>query len=834
MASTIVYLSDCTPLYTTLGAPARISSVNGYPLHRAVQLDWQLPPNSDKIVVDSYIIRYKLTSAPETHVLNEFVSFFPTFTVTGLSNGVSYDFWVVAKNRFGESPHSPTISVIPGSPPSACQLVRRAYHSTTVGDGIQDSSGGSGLQKVGIEFTPGITQNGASALTFTAKYTRLAGGTDSAMTDLSYVQVYSVQSSEYMLDASGQRAVNSLGIKGNYLRKEIIPPTGLTGGSNAFQSGNYRFQVFSSNIYGISPVPELSFNIYLYSNADANAAGAMIPRFTAPTLASYTTPANGGIIAVDPSNQVFRFRWKQYRGTGTGSTGGSDAYTGWSYRIQYTDDKDNWYYPPLIQGVNVSAYYPEYTRNYDRTSSGWDSPDFEYFIDISRNVVNGRRYYVRYCVVNANGDTSEYTQVTSDNLSLVSCIPGKLPNPPPIFRASSADRLVRLYFDWNTRPPSLDVTGGLPILDYRIERYNVIRVNGVVVSVSTEPEIIYENVIGPYMEDKYEIVFNGFEYEYHIFARNAFGYSSTFSSVRAVPYFPSDVVRNVGSSVALGQITLSWDEPETLDIETPIVQYYIEYKIYTLYNISDIPVGNILGDFTGVTTISNTFQDMNKILVDDTLWDRIPGTPSALYTYSTNRSYTVVGLLNNTAYVFRVAAVTQDIARRKIIGLRKVIASNSPYLPRPVIIGKAPSALTNIEFVNGNGSVTVTWSSNDINNTEGIIRFIVDYDIAPSETGYSQRQTFEYQPSVVFNDGSSSVTFRIIVTGLSNNVTQRPDTRTNSYVMKIYAENSVSFTNEENKVKLHEIVQYTDIYERISFTRVLRPMTVPSVISEIR
>jgi hypothetical protein len=824
-SSSIIYLSDCTPLYTTLGAPERITSVVGTPLHRYVRLEWQLPPNSDKVVIDSYIIRYKLTTAPTTHVLNEFVSFFPSFTVSGLSNGVSYDFWVVAKNRFGESPHSPTISVVPGSAPSACQVVRRAYHSTTAGDGIQDISG---AQKVGIEFTPGITQNGAAALTFTAKYTRLSGGPDSAMTDISYIQVYSVQSNEYMLDVSGQRAINSIGFKGNYLRKEILPPTGLLGWS----SGNYRFQVFSSNIYGSSPVPDLSFNVYLYSNADANDP-VMVPRFTAPTLASYTPSANGGIIAVDASNTSFRFRWKQYRGSGTGSTGDA-SYNGWSYRIQYTDDKDNWYYPVLNPGDPNSAYYPEYTRAYDRTSPDATTPDFEYSIVIHQNVVNGRRYYVRYCVVNANGDTSEYTQVTPDNLSIVSCIPGKLPNPPPIFRASSADRMVRLYFDWNTRPPSINVTGGLPILDYRIERYDVIRVNGNVVSISNEPAIVYNNVIGPYMEDTYDIVFNGFEYEYHVFARNAFGYSATYSSVRAIPYFPSDVVRNVGSSVSLGQITLSWDEPETIDIETPIVQYYIEYKLYTLYNISDIPAGNIIGGVTGETTISNTFQDMNRILVDDTLWDKIPGTPTGIYTFSTLRSYTVSGLFNNTAYVFRIAAVAQDVARRKIIGLRKVIASNSPYLPRPVIIGKAPTGLINIEFVNGDGTVTITWSSNDIQNTEEIIRFIVDYDIAPGEAVYSQRQTFDYAPSVVFNDGSTSVSFRIIVTGLNNNVAQRPDTETNSYVMKIYAENSVSFTNDENKVRVHEIYRYTNTYENVKFTRVLRPMTGPSVILEIR
>lgn len=819
MTSSIVYLSDCTPLYTTLGAPERITSVVGIPLFRSARLDWQVPPNSDKILVDSYIVRYKLTGAPITHVLNELLVFFPTAIIGGLTNGVSYDFWVVAKNRFGESPHSPTISVIPGSAPSACQIVRRAFHSTITGDGINDSF----PQKVGVEFTPSITQNGSQSLTFTVKYTRLNGG--GLMTDVSYIQVYSVQSNEYVLDISGQVAINTIGIKGNYIRKEIIPPTGSIG----FQSGNYRFQAFSSNIYGISQDPDLSFNIYLYSNTDANnPMNGLIPRFTAPTFASYSIPENGGIVSIDASDSLFRFKWKQYRGAGTGSTG-VNAYSGWSYRIQYTDDKDNWYYPPATLNLANTAYYPEYTREYDRTSVGSDNPNFEYVIDISHNVVNGRRYYVRYCVVNALGDTSEYTQVTSNNLSLVSCIPGKLPNPPPIFRASSSDRKVSLYFDWFTRPPSFNVTGGLPILDYRIERYDVYRSNGII-TVSSVPSIIYNNLTGTFFEDTYEIIFNGSEYEYHVYSRNAFGYSSSYSSVRAIPFFPSDVVRNVTYSVDIGQVTLMWDPPETIEAEAPIIEYYIEYKIFTLYNISDIPAGNILGITSDPNTISNTSQDMMLILVDDALWDKIPGNPVGTFTNSLQRSYTVRNLINGTAYVFRIAAVTQDVARRKIIGLRKVIASNNPYLPRPVIVGRVPSKITNVEYFNSDSKIIINWTSTDISNNEGIIRFVVDYDIAPSETGYSQRQTFEYNNSVVFNDGSTSVSFQITVVGLSNNVTQRPDSRTNSYVMKIYAENSVGFTNEENKVKLHEL-SYTEIYENITLFRVVRPRTIPSIVT---
>ena len=830
MASSIIYLSDCTPLYTTLGAPSRIPLVTGTPLQHSVRLEWSQPPNSENVPVDSYIVRYKLTGSPITQTLNETLTFFPSIVIAGLSNGVSYDFWIVAKNRFGESPHSPTISVIPGSEPSSSQIVRRAYHSTVAGDGID----GSNPQKVGLEFTPPLTQNGAPALTFTVKYTLINGGGSGGgvLTDVSYTEIYSVQTNETLLDASGAPAIITSGVKGNYIRKEIIPTTGALI-PTAFQSGNYRFEVFSRNIYGTSAAPDLSFVLYLYSNTDANTN--TVARFTTPTFSSYSNPSNGDISGVVPGDSTFRFTWRQYRGPGTGSTGAT-AYTGWSYRIQYTDDKDNWYYPRLSPSLSDTAKFPEYTRAYDTTSSGSENTGFEYFIDISRNVFNGRRYYVRYCIVNALGDTSQYTEVTTTNLSVVSCVPGKLPNPPPIFRASNADRLVRLYFDWTIRPPSLEVTGGLPILNYRIERYNVSRTNnGGNPAIIVGTLVVFDNILGPYYEDRLETR-NGLEYEYRVYSRNAFGISAGFTSVSAIPSRPSDVVRNViMESVDSGQITLSWTQPNFIEPEMPVVQYYIEYKEYNIFDVSNIPLGNIVGPISNPITLSNTVQDMNSILVNDALWAKLTTTVVGIFTNSLNLSYTIRDLINNKPFVFRIAAVTQDRARRKIIGLAKVIGLNNPYLQRPVIIGRVPDRLRNVTYTNLDSAVSITWSSSDINNTEErIIRFIVDYDIATNDTVYSQRQTFEYLNSVLFNDGSTNVSFNVVVVGLNNNVVERPDTRTNSYNMKIYAENSIGFTNEENKVKLQQEITLTDAFETLTVPRRVRPRTIPAIISEIR
>ena len=818
MSSSIIYLSDCTPLYTTLGAPGRITEVIFTPLKSAVRLEWSPPPNTENILVDSYIIRYKLSGAPLTQTLGELVSFFTTITVPGLINGDLYDFWVVAKNRFGESPHSPTVTVAPGAAPSPSQIVRRAYHSTIAGNDIDIAK----PQKVGLEFTPPLIQNGASPLVFTIKYTRIPGGGGGGA-DISYVVTDSVQTTQIMRDASNNLAIKTTGVKGNYIRKEITPPTG----DSNFVDGLYRFEVFTNNIYGISAAPDLSFVVQLYPRSPPQ-----FERFTAPSFASYSIPANAGAVSVVASDLSIQFRWKQYRGTGAGT--GADAYLGWSYRIQYTDDKDYWYYPPVSVGAPNTAKFPEYTRAYDRVSPGAGTADFEYSIDISRNLVNGRRYYVRYCVVNAAGDTSEYTQVTDTNLALTSGVPGKLPPPPPIFRASTDDRLVRLYFNWAESgvPPSLDETGGLPILDYRIERYTVSR-DGGIFTISPEPNAIFENVAGPFYEDQFDIRVNGIEYYYRIFSRNAFGISTLYTSVTAVPTRQSDIVWGVTSAVNSGQITLEWNEPNEPDEDTPIIQYFIEYRVYDIFSIPATLTGNIVGALSGQNTVTTTIQDMNSILVNDLLWASLTTTVVKLFTNSTNLSYTIRDLINNKPYVFRVAAVTQDRLRRKLVGLMNVIGDNSPYLPRPTIIGKVPARMANVEYINGDGSVTIKWTNTDVRNTEGIIRYIVDYRIALSGSEYS-RQTFEYANSVAFNDGTSAVFFIVYVTGLNNNVPSRVDTRNNSYEMTIYAENSVGYTNATDRIDLHEDLIFTDIYEGLSVPRVVRPRTIAGVSLEMR
>jgi len=828
MSSSIVFLSDCTPLYTTLGAPERIVSVSSYPLDLSVRLEWQLPPNSNEVSIDAYIVRYGKYGAPGNLINGYITVFLPTVVIPNLENGVLYSFWVSAKNRFGESPLSPTVSSYAGAAPSPIQIVRRSYHAST--------------QNVGIEFTPPVNNKGDIPATFTIKYRLMNGNNNYDPRDISFTQVESVQPYEQIKDASNNSALNTNGVKGNFIRKEVvIPGGGGGGGGGGFVPGRYRFTVMSTNIYGTSAASDTYFDIDL---------PAMTGTFSvrAPSFAYRRSPPasglpNGDIYSITPFDGMFRFRWYKYIDIVNNAP--PPTYIGWVYRIQYTDNKDYWYYPSPVGGAGVGAgvgaCYPEYTVPYNAAT---DASGI-HTLDISMCVINGRRLYVRYCVVDASGDASEYTQITDTNLDKTAVIPGKAPNPPPIFNAAVDDRLVRLYFNWTTRPPSLDLTGGYPILDYRIDRYKVNRNDGI---YTEDFDATFTDIIGPFYEDTYDIRINGIEYLYRIYTRTSFGYSINYNSITAIPSRKSDIVHDVVASVGNNQITLEWLAPNNIDPGMPISQYYIEYRIYDIYSIYDIssvqviPTSNIVGVLINSPNIGNNIQDMNAILVNDALWSKLKTTVSKIYTLSLNRSYTITDLINNTPYVFRVAAVTIDRVRRKLVGLMQVISRNSPYLSHPTIIGVVPSRLTNVVFTNLNQSVKIEWNSADITNSQNIIRFHVDYRIAGSDVRVPYlRQSFEYLNGLLYKDTAAAY-FSVVVVGLENIVLTRPATNSDSYEIFVFAENSVGFTNTNDKVKLHDLrdtstnlpILLNSSYENLSIRKYVRPMNIPNIIIEQR
>ena len=460
-----------------------------------------------------------------------------------------------------------------------------------------------------------------------------------------------------------------------------------------------------------------------------------------------------------------------------------------------------------------------------------------YSIDVVNKIFNGTRYYFRYCIVNADGDCSPYTISNSSNYSITSTIPGKIPEPPDIFNAIAGDRSVSLYFSWKSFPPGIDKTGGYPILDYKIDRYIVITDNN---GNTTESfDIAINNIVGPFYQDT-NITRNGILYKYLVYSRNSIGYSLRHNYITSCPIQQCDVVNNVFSTVNNNQITLLWTPPNNININTPIVQYYIQYRIFDISNDGPlVPPQNLQGSLTISSTIRRNIDDMNSILVDDTLWAKLTTPIRSIYTNSTTPSYTINDLVNGEAYVFRIGAVTQNILGYNLIGYMQNFTGRTPYLLHPIIIGKVPIKIRledDLYFTNDNENININWSSNDMfNNNEKINNFIIAYRIYDTDISNSVIIKYNYDSCVIrYDDNLQRIYFNISITGLSNNVPSRPNTNSHSYDITLYAENTIGYTNEYDRVNLNILFDPStnplyDNYYNLPIARYIRPRSIPNV-----
>jgi hypothetical protein len=786
--SKLIFLSDCTPVYYILGSPSKITQITLQRINGGVVLMWYPPENSTDIPINNYIIRYGKTGDPADMINGYVTTSLATVTITGLLNGVSYRFWVSASNNVGEGVLSDPQSIDAGAVPEPISLVRRAYHSTISTPPI------SNLQKVGIEFVPPLNYNGRAPTTYTITYS-LVNDINAPVTTLTTPVNDDTSLNEIMVDQSSKTIYNMNGFKGNYVRRVIDIP-------NDIITGNYIFTVYSTNIYGRSSASLQTIIIQLNSS---------VSRFIAPSL---TLPSDD-IIEVTPADKRITFKWKQTAIPAATQVSGVN----WKYRIQYTDDNKYWYYP------NTNPIYREFDISYDNTKL----PGIGiYSVDISRNVMNGTRYYVRYCIVNPEGDASQYTLSNDTNITITSTIPGVLPSPPDIFNATVGDRTVNLYFSWINFPPGIDKTGGYPIIDYRIDRCEVI--NGNIVN-GANLDVSFSNITGPFFSDFNSIRRNGTQYQYRVYTRTLLGYSTLYKSVIAIPVRQSDIVHDILSNVNTNSITLEWQPPTYPEPGMPIVQYHIQYRIFDL-SFSVLPPNNIIGTFTNNFIVDKNINDMNSIYVNDDLWSRLNTTVRTVNTGSIRLSYTITDLVDFEAYVFRIAAITQDSTRRNLIGLMQIIGDNSPYLPHPTIIGKVPSGVTdNINFINGDRQINILWTNTDILNTEKIINFIVEYKIY-GDTAVTKRK-FNYNYCVSYYS-DNRVYFSVYITGLSNNI--NTISNSHSYDITVYAENTVGYTNISARLRLNDLTDsfndgINDRYENIyNIPRYVRPGTIPSII----
>jgi hypothetical protein len=115
-----VYIANNYSVRSVPDAPSNLIAIPG---DEEVILTWDAPYAGGSIITD-YVVEYKDNEDIEWIVFTDGVSATTGATVTGLTNGILYDFRVKAENNVGFSAYSSTVSSMPGrvsSPPQNLQ-----------------------------------------------------------------------------------------------------------------------------------------------------------------------------------------------------------------------------------------------------------------------------------------------------------------------------------------------------------------------------------------------------------------------------------------------------------------------------------------------------------------------------------------------------------------------------------------------------------------------------------------------------------------------------------------------------------------------------------------
>ncbi|QQS22775.1 fibronectin type III domain-containing protein [bacterium] len=136
---------------TVPGAPTSLGASRG---DTQIGLSWSAPASNGGTAITDYIVEYKLSSEPTTwSTFNDGTSTSTTATITGLTNGLSYDFRVKAVNIIGTGTASGTATKTPGPP--------------TAPDAPTGVSAEGGNTQATVSFSPPVDNGGASITSYT-------------------------------------------------------------------------------------------------------------------------------------------------------------------------------------------------------------------------------------------------------------------------------------------------------------------------------------------------------------------------------------------------------------------------------------------------------------------------------------------------------------------------------------------------------------------------------------------------------------------------------------------------------------------------------------------
>ena len=480
-----------------------------------VRLAWGMFENNDVVLVERY--EYQVDDGEWTSTrLNRWV------TVTGLTNGRSYTFGVRAVNARGEGP-AETVTATPALAPSA---------------------------PLNLQAEPG---DGQVRLTWDVPES--SGG-------------LAIDEYEYRVDHGG--GWTSVGLD------RRVTVTELTNGQPLINGRSYTFEVRAVNTHGdgeaatVTATPALTPSmprnlraapgdreVTLTWDAPESAGGLDIERY------EYQVDGSGDWVPVAGSDRrvkvpgltngrsyTFEVRAVNAHGDGEAATVTATPALSPSAPLDLTatpgdgEVRLTWKAPESAGGFGIERYEYRIDRG-----GGWTSVDLDLQVTVMKlkndqPLINGRSYTFEVRAVNAHGNGEAAT---------VTATPALPPSVPLNLRAAPGDGQVTLTWD----APESD--GGLDIerYEYRVDG------SGDWTSVRLDLQV---TVMG---------LTNGQLYEFEVRAVNAHD-NGEAATETATPALPPSAPRNLRAAPGNGEVTLTWDMPES--VGGLAIDYY-EYRV---------------------------------------------------------------------------------------------------------------------------------------------------------------------------------------------------------------------------------------------------------------
>jgi titin len=768
--------SDVIPA-TVPTKPRNVASVS----HDAeVWLSWDAPSNDGGVRVVSYLVTAAVdgvavdppatcsVSAPLTACI-----------VSGLTNGTAYTFTVVAINSVGSSLDSvPTSAITPAGAPAAPTDISAITgdHQITVSWTAPTVTNGSDVVEYLIQYSTNDTQWSEPIHTGSAATTRVVTGLDNG---ISYTFRVAARNISFA----------SVGPNGT-ATAPVIPagtpdaPTGLDG---VPYFGGAQLTWTAPTVNGGLPIidyvvqyrltTDVAWTTYLHTPS-AEAALLVVGlsngsdyylRVAAKTAAAAGTSTFTSYVAVTPA------------------AGAPSQPTG-LVAVRGDQRANLSWVAPYDGGSPITDYVIEYSSDGVQWETFTHTPSDGTTVDVT-GLANGRTYTFRVRAQNAVLSNGGLSRVSPESNPVTPCT-----TPGAPVGVSGVRGENRVTLNWSA-PLS---NGGAPITDY-----------SVYVSTNGTDWSLYSRLASANSTDVAVTgLTNGTGYYFKVAAKNSAPVAEGPASEILGPLTPATRpgnVRNVVASSGARSVGLVWEAPLS-DGGSAIIDYRVQYKAangdwttfdhtasadlfatvinltngttYTFrvlaINTAEIPLSaqyvesnavqpatvpgkpldvvGVKGDRQATVTWSAPLSD-GGLPILDYIVERSPNGSSSwteiTHPVSTARTLTVINLINDRTYYFRVRAVN---------GIGSILYSDasSAVTPNDLVVPLAPSGVRS-NGAAADGALPIAWYAPSSDGGSTITTYVIQYRVVNVIGG--AWSTFTHATST-----STSIT----VTGLTN------------------------------------------------------------------